>query len=103
MKNPINIFLKSLFLFLVIGVFATTQNSSFRYVGPPDDSTNQEAFDTNLTIKSNIGHDRFGDPISNPTSKSPWEYKTPNNVKLEVEPTRDLKSYTIRETVGDSM
>jgi len=45
--------------------------------------------------------DRYGDDISNPSSKSPMQLKEPSNVEKNVEINDDLRSYTIEEKVGD--
>lgn len=62
---------------------------------PPDSSR----ADTSVKGMS----DRYGDRISNPGSKSPWDYTPPSNVETEIEMTRDLRTYSVQEKIGDSL
>lgn len=66
------------------------------FLASPPDSTQADT-----SVKGM--HDRYGDRISNPGSKSPWDYSTPSNVETEIEITRDLRTYSIQEKIGDSL
>lgn len=61
--------------------------------------------DSTVVTKSDTSSsgDRYGDPLSNPTTNSPFKYEPPSNVTFDIEPSRDLRTYTIRETLGDSL
>ncbi|HEX8546210.1 MAG TPA: cell surface protein SprA, partial [Cytophagaceae bacterium] len=44
--------------------------------------------------------DRYGDPLSNPDSKSPLILKNPSNITTDVELDSAMEEYTIKEQVG---
>ena len=89
---------------VLAGLFSFSDTSGKNYVfdelfSPQDSSSKNNPPDSNKTV----GNDRYGNPISNPGSSSPLDYQTPSNIKLEVQPSRDLRNYTITETIGDSL
>ena len=63
-------------------------------LAPPDSLPADNTTDNHIK-------DRYGDDISNPTTKSPLQLKEPSNVEKKVEINEDLRSYTIEEKVGD--
>ncbi len=75
-------------------------------IDPPDSTEVSLGGDSlSLPKKNNdvLGNDRQGDPVGTPPSNSPFEYKPPSNVEVEVDPSEDLRNYTIRENIGNDI
>jgi len=85
---------------IMLGAFAlagvpTQTNAQQRQ---PKDTVNQEYKPSNRPVFKS--YDRYGDPFSNNTTRSPLFLKDPGNLKLDVEIDTSL-NYTIYEKIGD--
>lgn len=74
-------------------------NGGYDFTQPPPDSADEFSVDDDTLP----GSDRYGDPVTDPGGSSPFNYRPPSNVDLEIDVSEDLRNYEIKETVGDSI